>query len=257
MHHLFTPSRAVLALVLGLAAPLALHAAAKTSGGEVKARASDCFSCHLVDHKLVGPAYQEITRRYAGKGDAVVQTLVQKIKKGGAGNWGDVPMTAHPQLSDADLTLMVKWIMSLDTGAGSARAMAGNGGKSGGAGESHTYKTADGKSVKTDFAVFAGADQKHVTAAAFHGYVQFNSTCSRCHGGDAVGGQIAPDLRKSLENGMTFEQFLSTAMAGRQEKGMPAWAGFFEEKDIRDIYDYVKARQLDLIPEGRPFSSQD
>jgi cytochrome c len=260
MHQLFTPSRTVLALILGLAAPLALHAAdTRTPEGEAKARASDCFSCHAVDHKLVGPTYQEFARRYAGKGDAIVQTLVQKVKKGGAGNWGDVPMTPHPQLSDADLTVMVKWILSLGSDSGSAKADVGNAvaEKAGGAGASHTYKTADGKTVKTDFAVFTGADQKYVTASVFNGYEQYNSYCFRCHGGDAVGGEIAPDLRKSLGNGMSFEQFLSITMAGRQEKGMPAWAGFFEEKDIRAIYDYVKARQFDLIPVGRPPSAQD
>ncbi|MBB6184594.1 c-type cytochrome [Oleiagrimonas soli] len=252
MHVPFSSKRVLAALVLvfGFGSALALQAAdTKVPEGEAKARASDCFSCHAVDHKLVGPAYTDVAKRYAGQGDAAVTKLVKKIKAGGAGDWGDIPMTPHPNLSDADLTVMVHWILSLN-GQKTETAQAGGS-------KTYTYKTEDGKRVKTDFAVFTGPDQKHVTKAVFHGYEQYNSYCFRCHGGDAVGGEYAPDLRKSLEGGMTWQQFLSTAMAGRQAKGMPSWAGFFEEKDIRAIYDYVKARQLDLVPVGRPPSDQD
>ncbi len=261
MRHSFTPvfflSRlAMLVLIAaGIAAPLAAHAGkGGMSAGETKARASNCFACHAVDHKLVGPAYQAVADRYAGKGDGTVAMLVKKIKLGGAGHWGEVPMTAHPELSDADLTDMVHWILSLHGQAApaSAASMA-----SAPAAPMHTYKTPDGKSVQTDVTVFTGADQKQVTDAVFHGFEQYNSYCFRCHGGDAIGGEYAPDLRKSLAGGMTWQQFLSTAMAGRQDKGMPSWAGFFEEKDIRAIYDYIKARQLDLIAPGRPPSAQE
>jgi cytochrome c len=257
MPHLFTtPARTSMALAMGLVMSLAVHATdAATPKGEAMAHDSDCFSCHAVDKKVVGPAYRQVAQRYAGKGKAVIPTLVEKISKGGKGNWGDIPMTAHPKLSQADLTVMVKWILSL--GNGSAVAKADTGAVAAGKDVAHTYKTADGKSVETDFAVFTGANQKHVTATVFDGYEQYNSYCFRCHGGDALGGEYAPDLRKSLANGMTFQQFLSTAMAGRQAKGMPSWAGFFEEKDIRAIYDYIKARQLELIPVGRPPSAQD
>lgn len=255
MRHLLKPSRALLGLFLGVAAPLLLHtvdscaADTKMSEGETKARASNCFSCHAVDHKLVGPAYQEVAKRYAGQGDAAVATLVKKIKMGGAGNWGDVPMTAHPELSDADTTAMVKWILALNTGAAAQAAAAG---KAAAPAAMNTYKDTFGKPVQTDVAVFTGPDQKTVTPPVFNGYEQYNSYCFRCHGGDAIGGEYAPDLRKSLGGGMTYEQFLSTAMAGRVDKGMPAWAGFFEPKDIQAIYDYIKARQLNLIPGGRP-----
>ena len=99
--------------------------------------------------------------------------------------------------------------------------------------------------------VYRGRSEKR-HAGRVSWFEQYNSYCFRCHGGDAAGGEYAPDLRKSLAGGMTWDQFLSTAMVGRQAKGMPAWVGFFEEKDIRAIYVYVKARQLDLIPMGRP-----
>lgn len=254
MRHLLKPSRAVLGLCLGLVAPLMFpansHAAdATVPEGEAKARASNCFSCHAEDHKLVGPAYNEVAKRYAGKGDAIVPTLVKKVKMGGAGNWGDVPMSAHPELSDADATLMVKWILSLNAGGTAAPATTA---KAAAPGPMHTYKDINGKAVQTDVDVFAGADQKAVSPAVFNGYEQYNSYCFRCHGGDAIGSAYAPDLRKSLAGGMTYDQFLSTAMTGRPSKGMPSWAGFFEPKDIQAIYTYVKARQLDLIPVGRP-----
>src|SRR5215218_11122289 len=59
---------------------------------------SDCLTCHKVSEKVVGPAYQEVAARYAGK-PGIEDSLANKIIHGGAGNWGQVPMTAHPQLS--------------------------------------------------------------------------------------------------------------------------------------------------------------
>ncbi len=121
-----------------------------------------------------------------------------------------------------------------------------------GAASMNTYRDIFGKSVQTDVAVFTDADQKTVTPAVFKGYEQYNTYCSRCHGKDAVGGSFAPNLRKSMANGMPYPQFLATVLAGRSAKGMPSWAGVLEEKDIHAIYDYIKARQLDLIRGGRP-----
>ncbi len=116
----------------------------------------------------------------------------------------------------------------------------------------HTYKDIHGKSVQTDVTVFTAADQTSVTPAISHGYEKYSAYCFRCHGKDAVGGVYAPDLRKSMANGMTYPQFLGTVLGGRSAKGMPSWAGVFGEKDIHAIYDYIKARQLDLIPGGSP-----
>ncbi|MEP7185288.1 MAG: hypothetical protein ABI767_05555 [Rhodanobacter sp.] len=61
--------------------------------------------------------------------------------------------------------------------------------------------------MTADFAVFNGNDQKTVSDSVFHGYERYSSYCFLCHGGEAVVGEYAPDLRKSLENGMTFDQF--------------------------------------------------
>ena len=56
---------------------------------------------------------------------------------------------------------------------------------------------------------------------------------------------------------MNQPEFLSVAMEGRKEKGMPGWAGFLSEKDVVDVFKYVKGRSLDLVPPGRPPSEQD
>lgn len=73
---------------------------------------SDCKACHSVSQKLVGPAFVDIANRY--KSDrAALTKLTGKVIKGGAGNWGDVPMTPHPQLSKKDISVMVGYILSL------------------------------------------------------------------------------------------------------------------------------------------------
>ncbi len=73
---------------------------------------SDCMACHAIDRKLIGPSYQEVAEKYEVT-DAVIDTLIHKIQKGGTGNWGNVPMTPHPDLSDADAKTMVHYILSL------------------------------------------------------------------------------------------------------------------------------------------------
>lgn len=73
---------------------------------------SDCFTCHKVAEASTGPAYQAVAEKYPNN-DAVVDSLAGKIITGGAGNWGQVPMTPHPQLSKEDARTMVKYILSL------------------------------------------------------------------------------------------------------------------------------------------------
>lgn len=205
----------------------------------------DCVSCHALDHALVGPAFTVIAKRYAGTA-GIVSKLATKIKAGGSGTWGKIPMTPHPKLTDAQLHLMVDWILSLK---GSESSTANE------AAKTFSYTLADDKTVTLKFPLFV-ADHK-VTKAVFRGYELFNSYCFRCHGEDAVGGELAPDLRHSLNGGMTERQFITIAMVGRKTKGMPSWAGFFDEKDIDRIYEYVKGRSIGLIPEGRPPSESD
>lgn len=73
---------------------------------------SDCLTCHKVSEKVVGPSYQEVADRYAGQA-GIEDSLAGKIIHGGAGNWGQVPMTPHPNLSQEDAVAMVKYILLL------------------------------------------------------------------------------------------------------------------------------------------------
>ena len=72
----------------------------------------DCKACHSLDQESVGPAYKKIAERYAGKSGATEQ-LVKKIIEGGSGNWGQRPMSAHPDLSVNDASEIVGYILSL------------------------------------------------------------------------------------------------------------------------------------------------
>lgn len=81
------------------------------------AKKSGCLACHAVDKKVVGPAWQDVSAKY--KGDAGAKaTLVEKIKKGGKGNWtevtGGVPMPPYsPRVADADIEKLVDFVLSL------------------------------------------------------------------------------------------------------------------------------------------------
>jgi cytochrome c len=74
---------------------------------------SDCLGCHKVDEPLQGPAYTAVAERYKGKGPEIVDSLANKIIHGGSGNWGQVQMTPHPNLSKEDAQTMVKYVLSL------------------------------------------------------------------------------------------------------------------------------------------------
>lgn len=75
------------------------------------AKKSNCMSCHVADKKLVGPSYQDVAKKYAGNKDAV-KILSEKIKKGGVGVWGQIPMPPNAAVKDADIEALAKWIMA-------------------------------------------------------------------------------------------------------------------------------------------------
>ena len=74
------------------------------------AQKNACTACHAVDKKQVGPAYNDVVKKYAGQKDAVA-VLSDSIRKGGMGKWGPVPMPAQPNLSDADVKTLATWIL--------------------------------------------------------------------------------------------------------------------------------------------------
>ena len=74
------------------------------------AQKNACMACHAADKKLVGPAFQDVARKYAAQADAQTY-LVKSIKAGGSGKWGPVPMPAQPALSDADTQTLAAWIL--------------------------------------------------------------------------------------------------------------------------------------------------
>lgn len=74
------------------------------------AQKNACTACHAVEKKLVGPAYQEVAKKYAGQKDAL-NLVAESIRKGGSGKWGPVPMPAQPALSDADLKTLAAWVL--------------------------------------------------------------------------------------------------------------------------------------------------
>ena len=91
---------------------LSADAFAKFAKGKKLIDQNDCKSCHIIDRKSIGPTYQDVAAKY--KNDAkAVDYLVKKIIQGGTGVWGDVAMAAHPQLSVADATEMVNYILNL------------------------------------------------------------------------------------------------------------------------------------------------
>jgi cytochrome c len=85
---------------------------AQADAGEDLLKKSGCTACHAIDKKLVGPAYVEVAAKYKGDAGAPAK-LMEKIKKGGSGVWGQVPMPPNPQVSDADIKTMVTYILAL------------------------------------------------------------------------------------------------------------------------------------------------
>ena len=79
---------------------------------EALAQKSGCIACHAVDKKVIGPAYKEVAAKYKADKDAATK-LAAKVKAGGQGVWGPVPMPPNAHVSDADIKVLVAWVMSL------------------------------------------------------------------------------------------------------------------------------------------------
>jgi cytochrome c551/c552 len=69
-----------------------------------------CMACHGLDKRIVGPSFREVAQKYKGASGALAQ-LAAKVKGGGAGTWGQIPMPPHPQIADDDLERVVGWVL--------------------------------------------------------------------------------------------------------------------------------------------------
>ncbi|HET7260600.1 MAG TPA: c-type cytochrome [Casimicrobiaceae bacterium] len=100
------------AIVLGFSA-LAVASAAAADQLEDMMKKEGCNACHSEDKKIVGPSYKDVAAKYRGNPKAV-EMLVEKVKKGGSGVWGPIPMPPNsPRVSDADIKKMVELILAL------------------------------------------------------------------------------------------------------------------------------------------------
>ena len=99
-----------LATILGTAA-VAVSISLPAAASEALAKKHNCLACHTVDKKVVGPAYKEVAAKY--RGDKTAETkLFDKVKKGGVGAWGQIPMPPNATVPDADIKTLVKWVLS-------------------------------------------------------------------------------------------------------------------------------------------------
>lgn len=98
------------AVVMAMMAAGALMAG-QVQASEELAKKHNCLACHAVDKKVVGPAYKEVAAKYKGDKGAA-EKLAAKVKAGGSGVWGAVPMPPNAAVPDADIKTLVNWILS-------------------------------------------------------------------------------------------------------------------------------------------------
>jgi len=103
---------ALLASGLMVAGGAFAQAKVDAKAAEVLAQKSGCIACHNVDKKIIGPAYKEVAAKYKADKDAATK-LAAKVKAGGSGVWGPVPMPPNAQVADADIKTLVAWVLSL------------------------------------------------------------------------------------------------------------------------------------------------
>ena len=99
-------------LVLKLAlATAAVSVTAPAMANADLAKKYNCTACHAADKKMVGPSYKDVAAKYKGQADAVAK-LSAKVKAGGAGVWGQIPMPPNAAVPDADLKALVEWVLA-------------------------------------------------------------------------------------------------------------------------------------------------
>lgn len=95
-----------------LSALLACTLLPNAQASEAMAGKAGCLACHAKDKKIVGPAFKDVAAKYKDHKEAE-GALFDKVRKGGSGNWGPIPMSANPpeKISDADLKTVIGWIL--------------------------------------------------------------------------------------------------------------------------------------------------
>jgi cytochrome c len=101
-----------IALAASLSFAGASHAALDNAAADALMKKDGCAACHAIDKKVIGPAYQDVAAKYKGDKDATAK-LADKVKKGGVGVWGQIPMPPNTQVSDGDIKDLVSWILTL------------------------------------------------------------------------------------------------------------------------------------------------
>ena len=86
-------------------------AAAPALASQALAQKHNCMACHAVDKKVVGPAYQDVAKKYAGQKDAEA-TLINSITKGSTGKYGPVPMPPNTTPSADEVKALAKWVLA-------------------------------------------------------------------------------------------------------------------------------------------------
>lgn len=91
---------------------LALTAAGTAQANEKLLQSGGCMTCHGVDKKVIGPSYKEIATKY-GNDKGAEAALIKKVKAGGKGVWGEMPMPPNAHVKDEDIKTMVQWILAI------------------------------------------------------------------------------------------------------------------------------------------------
>ena len=78
---------------------------------EVLLKKGNCWGCHGVSEQRVGPPFQSVAQIYADATSEQFAALTEKVRFGGAGKWGAIPMTPHPELKQAEITELLTWVL--------------------------------------------------------------------------------------------------------------------------------------------------
>ena len=99
------------AVYVAMMAAAGIVMAGQAQADEALAKAKNCMSCHAIDKKLVGPAYKEVAAKYKGDAKAPAM-LAAKIKAGGKGTWGQIPMPPN-NVTEDEAKKLAAWVLAL------------------------------------------------------------------------------------------------------------------------------------------------